>query len=259
MCGLLWSWRGAGDRHNGNTMNVKIPFFRFEIKIHRVFDKPVKKESDIFKVNKTYDKIFCVGFNKTGTTSIGEFLKVSGLTLGNQAVAEVLGEDWAIYKRAERIIKYCHTADAFQDVPFMYPGLYKVLDKEFPNSKFILTVRDNAEQWYDSLVRFHTKLFSSDKSRTPDEEDKKNALYRYKGYIMDNSKYFWGYPQIPLYDETAYKKMYLEHNQSVREYFQKRPDDFIEVNVANQSDFSTLCKFLNIQTNRNQFPWENKT
>lgn len=37
---------------------------------------------------KKYDKIFCIGANKTGTTSLGHTLKQLGFNLGNQRHAE---------------------------------------------------------------------------------------------------------------------------------------------------------------------------
>ena len=210
-------------------------------------------------LNRSYDKIFCIGYNKTGTTSLEKSLSDFGFRIGNQAVAEVLAEDWAFHKRSERLIRYCHTADAFQDVPFMYPGLYKELDKAFPGSKFILTVRDTPEQWYTSLVSFHTKLFSSDKSRFPNESDSANALYRYKGWLLDFARSFWNYPIVPLYDEHEYKSRYLRHIADVQQYFINRDNDLITINVSQKDDFSRLCRFLHVQTDIEGFPWMNKT
>ena len=40
-------------------------------------------------------KIFVIGSNKTGTTSLGAALKNLGFRLGNQLEAEMLIDDWA--------------------------------------------------------------------------------------------------------------------------------------------------------------------
>lgn len=243
-------------------MILKTVFLPFDIKVSRITKrqsmKPAKSEVTRI-VDRNYTKIFCIGYNKTGTTSLEKLLLDFGFSTGNQAVAEILAEDWAIHNRAERIIKYCHTADAFQDVPFMYPGLYKELDKAFPGSKFILTVRDSPDQWYNSLVSFQTKLFSSDKSKFPDEIDQGNALYRYKGWLLDFARSFWDYPRVPLYDENEYKARYLRHIALVQEYFAHRPNDLITINLSIKDDFARLCQFLNVQTNIEGFPWMNKT
>jgi hypothetical protein len=83
----------------------------------------------VYKNNIDY-KVFCIGFGKTGTTSLEKALTGFGFTMGNQAVGEILAEDWANL-RSERIIKFCKTANAFQDIPFALPGLFKELDKAF--------------------------------------------------------------------------------------------------------------------------------
>jgi hypothetical protein len=219
-----------------------------------------KKNIDEYRVNKReYDKVFCIGFNKTGTTSLEKALINFGFTMGNQPAAEMLAEDWA-KNRTDRIINYCYTADAFQDIPFNLPRLYEILDKSFPNSKFILTVRDNEDQWFNSLVKFHTKLFSSDKDRPPNEKDLKNANYRYKGFALKTKKWFYGYPEIPLYDENHYKKAYLDHICNVKEYFKNRNTDLLILNVAEENSYQKLASFLQLKVNNDAtFPWLNKT
>jgi hypothetical protein len=243
-------------------MKLKIPLLPLSIEVVRTKKKKVPSKpviKDYVDVLRDYNKIFCIGFGKTGTTSITKLLTKFGFTIGNQAVGEILGEDWSVHKRVERIIGFCYTADAFQDAPFGYPGLYRELDKAFPGSKFILTLRDSPEQWLDSVVRFQTKMFSSDKTRPPNEEDKRNALYRYKGYLLQNSRNNWDYPNVPLFDEKSYKKRYSDHINDVRDYFKDRADDFIEINVSRKEDFKRLCEFLKIKTSIEDFPWENKT
>jgi hypothetical protein len=244
-------------------MKIKIPYLPISVSINREFPNTFQSmgEQDGLSntKDKNYPKIFCIGSNKTGTTSIEKLLSQFGFKLGNQPTAEVLSRDWLHHKDASRIIRYCHTADAFQDVPFGFPDIYKILDEHFPNSKFILTVRNSADEWFESLVRFHTKLFSSDPNRPPNEEDLKNALYRYQGYIHEG--YFAKYGQfgIPPYDPSFYKASYLELNEEKRNYFKSRPNDFLEINLSKHEDFKCLCQFLNVRTNIKSFPHENQT
>ena len=40
-------------------------------------------------------KVFCIGRNKTGTTSVERALQDMGYRLGNQRAGELLLEDWA--------------------------------------------------------------------------------------------------------------------------------------------------------------------
>jgi hypothetical protein len=243
-------------------MIFKLPFLPFDLSVYRVHSKQYesKPKREYARIRtKNYNKIFCIGSGKTGTTSLEKLLKQFGFKMGNQPTAEVLSRDWLKYRDAERIIKYCYTADAFQDAPFGYPDLYKELDKAFPDSRFILTVRDSPEDWYQSLLRFHTKLFSSDPSRPPTESDLANSLYRYKGYLLEGHILLHGYPKVPLYDEDVYKRYYIQQNNEKRNYFANRREQFIEIKIGKQEDFQNLCNFLNVETNIEGFPWENRS
>lgn len=204
-------------------------------------------------------KVFCIGFGKTGTTSLEAALKKFGFKMGNQAVAEMLVEDW-YNKRYDRILGYCETAEAFQDVPFGAPGMYKVLDEHFHGSKFILTERDTPSQWFRSLVRFHAKKFAKDKVSIPTEEELENAKYRYKGWQLDVSKYLFNYPNVPLYSEDYYINLYENHIIDVKNHFKNRPDDLLVINVGERGSYQELASFLEIDVNEDDdFPWLNKT
>ncbi len=88
--------------------------------------------------------------------------------------------DWA-QRKFNNIVSYCKTADAFQDVPFSNDYTYQVMDYAFPNSKFILTVRNSSEEWYESLTQFHAKMIG--KNRIPTADDLKQFSYRETGWV----------------------------------------------------------------------------
>ena len=79
--------------------------------------------------------------------------------MGDQKVAEVM--TYYMFKNNDfsELKPYCQTAEAFQDVPFSLPNIYKKLYILYPNAKFILTIRDSAEQWYSSLINFQKNRF----------------------------------------------------------------------------------------------------
>lgn len=241
-------------------MKFKIKLFKREL-IFVAQNKPLGKKESLggITLNRSYNKVFCIGMWKTGTTSVEAALKEFGFKLGHQRTGEILSEDWAT-KRIDRILKYCKSADAFQDSPFPLKGLFKELDKAFPNSKFILTVRDDENQWFNSLIKFHAKRFSSDKANPPTEMDLKNADYIYPGWALDMKKAFWNYPNVKLYDEDYYKKQYIDHNQDVVNYFKGRENDLLVLNVAEEKSYQKLAAFLNIEvSDKAKFPWLNKT
>jgi len=199
-------------------------------------------------------KVFCIGANKTGTTSMEAAFKSLGLKVGKQSIAELFIHDWA-KNDFRKIIKYCRWADAFQDLPFSYPGTYEVMDKAFPGSKFILTERKNADEWYESLVRFHTKIVG--KGRIPTAEDLRQFNYRYPGFLWDAQRLRYGAIDTTLYDRELYTRAYEEHNRKIREYFKNRPDDLLILNVADADSMERLVKFLGYPYTGQKMPHEN--
>lgn len=157
------------------------------------------------------------------------------------------------------IIRYCSSAQAFQDIPFSLPRTYGVLDEAFPDARFILTVRDSEEQWFSSLVKFHTKLFSSDPARPPTEQDLANSVYRYRGFTLDAMKAVYGYPDVGLYDADFYKNLYRGHIEQVTRHF-KGTSRLLVLNVSDQNAYRSLAQFLAIDVSKDHvFPWKNKT
>lgn len=186
-------------------------------------------------------KVFCIGANKTGTTSVEHVLRSLGLTLGEQGQAERLVHDWAM-RDYRRIIKYCQSAEAFQDIPFSLHGTFKVLDGAFPRSKFILTVRNNSDEWFGSLVRFHSKIVG--KGRVPTADDLRQINYRYPGFMLDVLKLSYGADESTLYNRDVYIQYYEDHNNQVKEYFKDRSDDLLVLNVEEADAMERLVKFL---------------
>lgn len=204
--------------------------------------------------HRNKDKIFVIGFNKTGTTTLKKTLSDFGYICGNQRSAEFLMRD-VFNDHYETLKKYCNTAEAFQDVPFSNPEIFKLIDKWFPNSKFILTVRDDDAQWYNSLINFHSKLWGKN-GVLPNESDLKNAFYVYKGFPLEMLKHKYG---DQLYNELRYKEIYNKHIVDVKNHFKGRDDKLLIINVSVKEDYLRLCHFLSQKPTRSSFIWKNKT
>jgi hypothetical protein len=202
-------------------------------------------------------KIFGIGYNKTGTTSLKVAMSELGFVVGHQRKAENLIHDWA-NRDFRRIIKYCKTAQFFQDVPFSKPFTYIAMDQAFPGSKFILTKRDNPEQWYHSLIQFHARLWGKD-GRVPTKEDLQQANYIYKGRPWEANRLTYKTPEKDPYHRETLIRKYEKHNQSVLEYFRFRQDDLLVLNVAEDNAYQELCVFLEVEPVRDKFPWKNRT
>lgn len=206
--------------------------------------------------NQQDRKVFCIGRNKTGTTSLAAALKNAGLQVGSQPIGERLIHDWSI-RRFDRIVRLCKSAQAFQDIPFSLPYTFEIIDFCFPGSKFILSVRRNEDEWYESLIRFHTKIVG--KGRVPTPDDLKNFSYQHKGWVWNTMQLVYGIDENTLYDEHIYKRHYRKHNESVLEYFQHRADDLLVINLADEQAESNLATFLGVANSQGLLPHLNRT
>lgn len=202
-------------------------------------------------------KVFGIGMNKTGTTSLNRAMKDLGYIVGNQISAIKYVRDYA-RRDLKSIVRYCHTAQFFQDIPFSMPFTFIVLDQAFPGSKFILTVRDDSEQWYNSLTHFHTKLWGEN-GQTPT----KNDLLLYdnpeNGNRWEKNRIFFNTPEEDIYNKKILIDLYESHNQYVKDYFRFREEDLLVVNLAKEGSYLQLCEFLGKKPKYEEFPWENKT
>jgi len=210
----------------------------------------------IFNSNRK-EKIFCIGTGKTGTTSVEKALRDFGYKMGNQPKGELLLKEYS-KRNFKKIIDFCYTADAFQDAPFCFKYTYIAIDQEFSNAKFILTVRNSDEEWYNSLLKFHSKRHNN-RNEVPTIEDLKNATYRYKGYAWDVRRLIYGIEegQNP-YDENVFKQYYNDHNNAILDYF-KHKDNLLVINLSQKDSYQKLCDFLGRKPLYDEFPWENKT
>jgi len=210
----------------------------------------------LFRRNFKNKKIFVVGRNKTGTTSLGHALSTMGFKVGKQSKAERLMEDWG-QRKFKSIVKYCKSAEAFQDVPFSLDETYRVMDYEFPESKFILTVRNSAQEWYDSLTRFHAKIIG--KGRLPTADDLKRFKYRETGWLWRNQQAIYGIDEHTLYNKEIYIQHYEMHNKKVQDYFKYRKNDLLVINLGNPGSMKLLCDFLGVPEIQEGMPHLNKS
>jgi len=231
---------------------------RYQRLLRNFFKRPQNRREVIAGWIKSVGKpkVFCIGKNKTGTTSMKRAFVELGYVAGNQRLAELLVYDWA-RRDFRQLFRYCLTAQAFQDFPFSYPFTFQALDQHFRGSKFILTVRDSAEQWYESLVSFHSKIWGH--GRVPTIEDLKEARYVFKGYAYEVYHLNSQTPPDDPYNREILIAGYRAYNHAVKDYFRHRPDDLLVLKVAEPGAYDRLCDFLGKPRMGKDFPHENKT
>jgi len=223
-------------------------------------------KNSLIKDVEPNNKIFVIGLNKTGTTSTEQALIELGYKMGNQADAELLGE-YVLFGNYQFLIKYLKTAEAFQDIPFSIRGFYKILHQKYPQAKFILTVRRDADTWCQSLINFTKKNLKSQNIEFGDKvtiNDTKKIVYRYPMMYARLSKMLWTGDRHfinddePLYNEEYLKYYYNQHIEESKEYFRNN-ENFLILNVESQGAYKELCTFLGKEPLKDEFPHLNKT
>lgn len=185
-------------------------FFKYYQKLHH-FCLPLFKK-------KSNNKIFCIGFFKTGTNSLSKALSILGFRTGHLLRAGKKPEEgWMEYIKK---LKY----DAYTDSPMPIKDFYKQLYKTFPNSKFILTIRDKK-----SLEKSLLNYFKDTKWEIKNSEELEKII-----------------------------KEYEEHNKDVMCYFQKSPSQLLVMNIFEGDGWGKLCSFLGKPIPKKPFPHKNK-
>lgn len=158
--------------------------------------------------------VFCLGLSKTGTSSLDQALSILGYRNVHWLRASVPPkEGWIEY------IRKC-PFDAFSDSPMYLDDLFKEIDKAFPGSKFILTLRDP-----ESLARSWENYFIIS-PWSIDNEDDRNTIVN----------------------------MYKNHKKNVIEYFKDRTDDLLIIDIIGGDGWKKLCEFLNKPVPDTAFP-----
>jgi len=199
-------------------------------------------------------KVFCIGYNKTGTTSLTHFMKMNGFLIAPQQPFEYNLNSYVYgnYSTFTEMIKndyYNYTF--FQDVPFSLPNLYKTLDVEFENAKFILTIRNNPQQWYESLISYHKSEFESFKNPT-------EIPYVYHGWINKILTKVYNSPNFDPYNQRQLINSYTDHIDSVKEYFENKNNKLLVLNLEKNTP-EELEKFLEVKLTYKKFPHINKS
>ncbi|MBD3166331.1 hypothetical protein GF324_07025 [bacterium] len=180
-----------------------------------------------------------------------------GFSVGNQRQAKLLFDDW-VRSDFRRIIRSGRTAQFFRHIPFSLPFTYIALDHAFPGGNFILTISKDADEWCQSLARFHGKRWGNG-NIPPNADDLKNATTIYKGYPYHTCLHFHNTPENEPYHKDVLTASYETHKKNVADFFRHHPDDLLIINLKNSGDYGRFCRFIGSKQERDRFPWENQS
>lgn len=201
-------------------------------------------------------RVFCIGFNKTGTSSFGQFFEMCGYRLMPTRRGELLLDAYRA-RRYSEILNCCRYFNAFQDIPFSLPLLYPHLEQRFRTAKFILSHRDDAEQWFASLLRWHQMIVDVDAPPTPEQLD--GCGYIRKGWLKDAVSALLGTPEGDPYNPEIAKTAYERHIKELKRYFEPIPEKLLIVNPADDRVNETVWHFFELDGDPPAFPHLNKT
>lgn len=172
-------------------------------------------------------KVFVIGLQRTGTTSLGAALEQLGY-----CVCGAVGNWWP--EIGEQIDNLAHRVaphyDAFQDNP--WPMVYRAMANEYPDSKYILTTRETAS-WIDSMRYYFEDGFS------PFE------------------RWYYGTWSIAELTDKQLEKRLLHHQDLVIRFFMPQPERLLFFHLG-RDGWRKLSNFLNCEMPNELFPHLNR-
>ena len=182
--------------------------------------------------------VFGIGLGRTGSVSLSRALEHLGIKTvhypGDTTKQELLtGQcQLSMFKNYQGLV------DGIQ--PF-----YRHLDQCYPGSKFILTVRE-----IEGLVRSRLRLKEFLKALRP----KMSPLHREYHAYVEVSLFGAIDPDAPLIRAGIER-----HVADVTEYFRKRQEDLLVLDIPGGDGWSELCPFLSVKTPDVPFPRSNSS
>jgi len=175
-------------------------------------------------------RVFGIGLNKTGTSSLHEALTILGFESLHWGGPEIRDRvQAALDAEAPLLTNLDPRYDAFSDIELLSKN-FTLLDRQYPGSWFVLTVRP-IDAWLDSRRR-HVE---------------NNLRRRERGEYDGN---------FVVIDEAEWRNECTSHVAQVREYFGAR-DDFLEIDLTAGAGWKPLCRLLDLPEPDVEFPWVN--
>lgn len=172
------------------------------------------------------EKVFCLSFQKSGTTTIKTCLESLGYRVAGPNFIHKKITDKIFFEKSKKIItRY----DAFQDNP--WPIYYRYIERNVPDAKFILTERD-PDAWLNSILSHFSGTWSPLRQRI----------------------YGVGDPAIC---PELFRQRYIRHNQEVKSYFSNKKGKLLVLSLEDFSTWRPLCDFLGLAAPDGEIPHSN--
>lgn len=194
-------------------------------------------------------KIFCIGMQRTGTTSIGDFCEEQlGLPRRGYPVSRSRGWTRAWFEgRLDRVFRdrLFQTGMAFDDDPWWCPGVYERLAREFTQAKFVMFLRD-PDDWFSSLMAhsggrspgetdIHARIYDREDEYMQLVRNTRSRIARLNGFLLEPER-------------ERYIRIYRRHVSDVMTFFEDTDSDrFFSAQLDDPDKFRKLAIFLGFE------------
>jgi Sulfotransferase domain len=184
-----------------------------------------------------HQKVFGLGLSKTGTSSLGEALRILGIRTKHYPHDK---ETLADLRTGNYKLSILEEYQGVVDIPVA--PYYAQLDRIYPNSKFILTVRDK-HSWLSS-IETHWRSRNARMNKDP----------QFKEFTQFISACVYGSLE---YNKDRFLYVYDTHVRNVLDYFRSRPEDLLVLDICGGDEWERLCRFLGLSIPEARFPHAN--
>ena len=183
------------------------------------------------------ERVFCIGLNKTGTSSLHVALNILGYNSVHAKTPDGINIKQKIESNFHEGIDIIdglkgYTAFLDWDKDETSHLIFKEFHKQYPKSKFILNTRE-LNSWLDSREK-HVLRNQKKKKENPEKDISWLEIKR---------------------DE--WEKHFKEHHRNVYEYFDDKKDELLTYDVTQNQGWKPLCDFLGCAVPRTAFPKAN--
>lgn len=173
-------------------------------------------------LKKINGKIFGIGLSRTGSQTLTDVLQ----TLGFRS---------HFVKYHDDLDDLLSRFDALTHLPLVEK--FVDLDERFPNSRFILTVRDR-EDWLQSC---EYRISLAAKHAAPESLAMLHRIYGSE-----------------TFDRDLYSDAYDQYVARVKQYFSGRDQSLLILDLCGGEGFEKLCPFLGVDVPPEPFPYNKK-